>query len=42
VAQHTVAKPHHQTVLGSRRALRGVTAQQLLVEPVVQSLLTKV
>lgn len=37
-----IAPADHQSVLGSRKALKGVTAQQLLLEPIVQSLLTKV
>jgi hypothetical protein len=39
VAQQPVAPVAVQSVLGRRRALQGVTAQQLLVEPVVQALL---
>jgi hypothetical protein len=42
VAKQPVASAGQQSVLGSRKALRGVTAQQLLVEPVIQSLLSKV
>jgi hypothetical protein len=42
VRKQPVADAEQQSVLGSRKALRGVTAQQLLVEPVVQSLLSKV
>jgi hypothetical protein len=41
VAQQPVAPVAAQSVLGSRKALRGVTAQQLLAEPVVQALLRK-
>lgn len=37
-----VAPAAHQSVLGSRKALKGVTAQQLLLEPIVQSLLSKI
>lgn len=42
VAKQPLAPAAQQSVLGSRKALRGVTAQQLLVEPLVQSLLSKV
>lgn len=42
VAHKPVAVPARQSVLGSRKALRRVTAMQLLIEPVVQSLLSKV
>jgi hypothetical protein len=42
VAKQPLAAAEQQSVLGSRKALRGVTAQQLLVEPLVQSLLSKV
>lgn len=42
VEQMPTVPADHQSVLGSRKALKGVTAQQLLVEPIVQSLLTKV
>lgn len=42
VAKQPVASAGQQSVLGSRKALRGVTAQQLLVEPVIQNLLSKV
>jgi hypothetical protein len=41
VAKQPLAPASQQSVLGSRKALRGVTAQQLLVEPVIQSLLSK-
>jgi hypothetical protein len=42
VAEQPVAPVGVQSVLGSRKALRGVTAQQLLAEPVVQILLRKI
>jgi hypothetical protein len=42
VAQQPVAPVAAQSVLGSRKALRAVTAQQLLAEPVVQILLRKI
>eukprot|EP00878_Enallax_costatus_P007032 GHUV01007369.1.p1 GENE.GHUV01007369.1~~GHUV01007369.1.p1 ORF type:complete len:581 (+),score=255.61 GHUV01007369.1:365-2107(+) len=42
IEQMPVVPADHQSVLGSRKALKGVTAQQLLVEPIVQSLLSKV
>jgi hypothetical protein len=42
VAEQPVAPIAAQSVLGSRKALRGVTAQQLLAEPIVQILLRKV
>ena len=41
VAKQPLAPASQQSVLGSRKALRGVTAQQLLVEPIIQSLLSK-
>jgi hypothetical protein len=42
VAQLPVADPDAQSVFGSRKAVKGITAQQLLAEPIVQSLLRKV
>uniref|UniRef100_A0A383VYL6 Protein kinase domain-containing protein n=1 Tax=Tetradesmus obliquus TaxID=3088 RepID=A0A383VYL6_TETOB len=41
VAEQPAAPVAAQSVLGSRKALRGVTAQQLLAEPVIQALLRK-
>lgn len=41
VAEQPVAPVAAQSVLGSRKALKGVTAQQLLAEPVIQALLRK-
>jgi len=42
VAQLPVADSDAQSVFGSRKAVKGITAQQLLAEPIVQSLLRKV
>lgn len=41
VASEPLAPPAAQSVFGSRKALKGVTAQELLAEPVVQSLLKR-